>query len=96
MPPTSEAMLLLRNSHIHSREPQNTVISPASENNLNSSTSFGQIALTLHVTHLNPSPKGKYPLKATCPASDCFEDPLPDNKLMFLLQMYTLCANMFL
>lgn len=61
-------MLLLRNSDIHGGEPQNTVISPASENNLNTSTSFGQIALTLPVAHLNLSPKGKYPLKATCPA----------------------------
>lgn len=72
MPPTSEALLLLRNSDIHGREPQNTVISPASENNLNSSTSFGQIPHMLPVTHLYISPKGKYPLKATCPASNCF------------------------
>ena len=69
MPPTSEALLLLKNSDIHSREPQNTVISPASENNLYSSTSFRQIVLTLPVTHLNLSPKGKYPLKATCQAT---------------------------
>lgn len=72
MPLTSEALLLLKNSEIHGGEPQNTVISPASENNLNTSTSFGQIALTLPVAHLNLSPKGKYPLKATCPASNCF------------------------
>lgn len=75
MPPTSEALLLLKNSDIHSGEPQNTVISSANENNLNSSTSFGQIALTLPVTHLNLSQK--YPLKATCPASDCFLRPTP-------------------
>lgn len=61
MPPTSEALLLPKNSDIHGGEPQNTVISPASENNLNSNTSFGQIALTLPVTHLNLYPKGKYP-----------------------------------
>ena len=42
MPLTSEALLLLKNSDIHGGEPQNTVISPVSENNLNTSTSFGQ------------------------------------------------------
>ena len=72
MSQTSEALLLLKNSDIQSGEPQNTVISPASETNLNSSTSFGHKTLTLPVTHLNLSLKGKYPLKATCPASNCF------------------------
>ena len=38
MSQTSEALLLLKNSDIQSGEPQNTVISPASETNLNSST----------------------------------------------------------
>lgn len=72
MSQTSEALLLLKNSDIQSREPQNTVISPASETNLNSSTSFGHKTLTLPVTHLNLSPK-EVPFKSYLPSESVFK-----------------------